>query len=269
MRALIPALLMGLLAACSPAIPDSGAGVGFDNSLEVQRAREAALNTGQPLAIPTVLSGETAGLTTAAGTPSGTGPSATLTSVPAQPAVVAQPLPQAVSGASTGSSGDIAAETAAALAAASANSGLAPLQASPSNPAPMSNIGISDENDFAAVSGRQSISSDAERLASNRAQYQVVTPTALPTREGSSQPNIVDFALGTSNPRGSKIYSRSSFNGAAKAARNCARFPSPDLAQSEFLSTGGPQKDRRGLDPDGDGYACSWDPAPFRQAVKN
>jgi len=261
MRPLIPALIMGFLAACSPAIPDSGAGVGFDNSLEAQRAREAALNTGRPLAIPTVLSGESAGFTPGAATLT------TQTSIPAQPTVVAKPLPPAVAG--SGSSSDIAAETAAALALASANSGQVPLQASPSNPTPLSNAGISDENDFAAVSGRQSISSDAERLAVNRAQYQVVTPTVLPTRQGGSGPNIVDFALSTNNPRGSKIYSRSSFNGASKAARNCARFPSPDQAQIAFLSQGGPQKDRRGLDPDGDGYACSWDPAPFRQAAKN
>ncbi len=51
--------------------------------------------------------------------------------------------------------------------------------------------------------------------------------------------------------------------------RNCAKYGSPDLAQMAFLSKGGPKRDRMGLDPDGDGYACSWDPAPFRQAVKN
>lgn len=263
MRALTSALLLGLLAACSPPVPDSGAGVGFDNSDATQRAREAALNTGQPLAIPTVISDETLA-------PAPLSAMATST-LPAQPTVSAQPLPQAVSGtgASGGTSDDIAAETAAALALASANSGQVPLQASPSNPAPKSQAGISDENDFSAVSDRQSISSDAARIAQNRAQYQVIAPTTLPTRAGSSQPNIVEYALSTNNPRGARIYSRSGFNGAAKAARNCARFASPDLAQSEFLSQGGPQRDRKGLDPDGDGYACSWDPAPFRQAAKN
>jgi hypothetical protein len=29
------------------------------------------------------------------------------------------------------------------------------------------------------------------------------------------------------------------------------------------LARGGPDKDPRGLDPDGDGFACGWDPAPF------
>ena len=39
-----------------------------------------------------------------------------------------------------------------------------------------------------------------------------------------------------------------------------------DLAQIEFLERGGPARDRLGLDPDGDGYACAWDPTPFRKA---
>jgi len=267
MRVLISALIMGLLTACSPSIPDSGAGsgggIGFDNSVEAQRAREAALNTGQPqgqlmgqpLARPGVLSDEL--------------PASSGAQMPIPTVVTAQPLPAAVAGSGVETSDDIATETAAVLAAANANSGQAPLQASPSNPSPQSNAGISDENDFSAVSDRQSISSDAQRIAQNRAQYQVVQPTALPSRSGASSPNIVEYALGTSNPRGARVYSRSGFNGSAKAARNCARFASPDQAQIEFLSNGGPQKDRKGLDPDGDGYACTWDPAPFRQAAQN
>ena len=35
----------------------------------------------------------------------------------------------------------------------------------------------------------------------------------------------------------------------------------------EGLPCGGPERDPRGLDPDGDGFACDWDPAPFRAAV--
>jgi hypothetical protein len=37
-----------------------------------------------------------------------------------------------------------------------------------------------------------------------------------------------------------------------------------DQAQSDFILAGGPQKDRKGMDPDGDGYACGWDPAVYR-----
>jgi hypothetical protein len=77
------------------------------------------------------------------------------------------------------------------------------------------------------------------------------------------------YALSTSNPIGTQLYSRAGFNLQAKAQRNCAQFASPDQAQIEFLSNGGPQRDRKGLDPDGDGYACGWDPSPFRSAVNN
>lgn len=55
----------------------------------------------------------------------------------------------------------------------------------------------------------------------------------------------------------------------AKAQRNCAGYASPDQAQIDFLANGGPQRDRKGLDPDGDGFACGWDPSPFRSAVGN
>jgi len=253
MRILISALIMGLLTACSPSVPDSAAGVGFDNSPSAQTAREAALTTGQPIVPPSVLSDESAAFGPGSGA-----------HVASPTLATAQPLPTGA-----GSSADIAAETAAALAAANANSGQTPLQASPSNPSPQGQTGISDENDFSAVSDRQTIASDAERIAQNKAQYQVVTPTSLPTRAGGSQPNIVEYALSTNNPRGARVYSRSGFNGSSKATRNCAKYASPDLAQMEFLSNGGPQKDRKGLDPDGDGYACSWDPGPFRRAANN
>mgnify|MGYP000454045377 CR=1 FL=1 len=49
----------------------------------------------------------------------------------------------------------------------------------------------------------------------------------------------------------------------------CAKYASADLAQEDFLQRGGPERDRKGLDPDGDGYACNWDPTPFRAAAGN
>ncbi|CAN0586593.1 unnamed protein product, partial [Ectocarpus sp. 12 AP-2014] len=41
-----------------------------------------------------------------------------------------------------------------------------------------------------------------------------------------------------------------------------------DQAQIAFLEAGGPEKDRNGMDPDGDGFACNWDPTPFRRAAQ-
>jgi hypothetical protein len=119
------------------------------------------------------------------------------------------------------------------------------------------------------VASRESIESDRERLAAQRDAYQVIEPTALPKRSGGSSASIVDFALATSNSVGQSVHSRSSFNSENKFNRNCAKYPSSDLAQADFLESGGPKRDGMGLDPDGDGFACYWDPAPFRLAVRN
>lgn len=176
---------------------------------------------------------------------------------------VSQPLPASVTAAVNGDSPD-----AAAAAAAAANSGVAPLEADPSNPPPavVNSAGISAEQNFDAVSAERSIALDAQRIAANREQYQVIAPTDLPVRPGTNTPNIVEFALRTNNPVGTPIYRRTNIFSAQRHASNCARFASPDQAQTEFLSRGGPERDRRGLDPDGDGFACTWDPTPFRAA---
>jgi hypothetical protein len=130
------------------------------------------------------------------------------------------------------------------------------------------NGGISDEQDFEAVAGRETIESDAQRIARNRAQYVVIEPTALPERTGSdSGPNIVEYAITTTNAVGQPLYSRSSIRLTSPEAA-CRRYKSPDLAQEAFLKAGGPNRDPRGLDPDGDGFACAWDPGPFRTALQ-
>lgn len=253
MRIIHAAAALALLGACAPQIPDSGAG--FDNSAEAQRAREAALANGttingDPLAPPGVLSSEA--LDPATGAPL----SATGLPVPSDPG---SPQATAIPGADQGAE-DIARETAAALAAAGTGAA-APIV--PDNP------GISDENDFAAVSERRSIQDDAAQLERYKASYQEVAPTAVPERSGKSSPNIVSYALESTQPVGTRVYSRSGFNLEAKARRNCAKYASADQAQIAFLSAGGPERDRKGLDPDGDGFACGWDPTPFRKAAGN
>ena len=128
------------------------------------------------------------------------------------------------------------------------------------------NPSISDEQDFSAVSARESIESDAERRAQQQQAYQVIQPTALPTRDNNGRPNVVAFALNTTNQLGESIYRRGGFNRDARFQRACAAYPSPDRAQEAFLAAGGPERDRRGMDPDGDGFACYWDPTPYRAA---
>ena len=277
-----PVVVLGLLAACSPQIPDSGAGVGFDtlgtSPVNPDPAAGQTIN-GDQLVPPAVVSSEIAipPQSGSAWTSSTTQPVSTVaSSIPptTQPAPRVLPQQQATAApAATGN--DIARETAAALNAANTNSGVAPVEASPSNPAPQlvrssgSTKRISDENDFAAVSSRETIESDAQRLANIRAQRQEVQPTALPSRSGSGQPNIVQYALATSNPRGVRVYTRAGINLGARNARNCATYASADEAQIDFLAKGGPQRDRMALDPDGDGFACSWDPSPFRKIAGN
>lgn len=126
-----------------------------------------------------------------------------------------------------------------------------------------SHTGISDENDFSAVSERRSREDDAQLIAQNRANYTVIPPQPVPQRTQSNGPNIVQFALSTNHAPGTQMYKRSSLRLSDPGAA-CAKFASPDLAQQAFLASGGPDRDRKGLDPDGDGFACGWDPRPFR-----
>lgn len=132
---------------------------------------------------------------------------------------------------------------------------------------PVTPAAISDEQSFAAVTARETPESDAARIAANRAQYVVIQPTDLPPRPDGEGPSTVAFALATNNAPGQTLYRRSSlFSSEARFARNCAKYVSDDAAQQAFLDAGGPERDRYGIDPDGDGFACYWDPRPFRVA---
>ncbi len=254
------------VAACQPAVPDSGAGiadpgrgVGFDNpsTLAAREARNAQLASPSVPAAP-VVGTQPLG---PSGTTVANGNAAVVTSSSARSSARAVSDPQGLDA----ELAQIAAQNDAD--AARANSGQNVINASPANAAPpiLNNPGISDENSFDAVSSRESIESDAARIAANRQQYEVIQPTALPTRAGNDQPNVVQYALQTSHPRGTRVHRRLNIASASKYQRNCAQYASADEAQIDFLSFGGPERDRKGLDPDGDGYACGWDPAPFRR----
>ncbi|MHC0053836.1 hypothetical protein [Actibacterium sp. D379-3] len=139
-------------------------------------------------------------------------------------------------------------------------------------PAPVAvdtnNPGISDEQNFQAVAARETIESDAQRLEAQREQYEVIAPTAVPARTGTG-PNIVEYALSTTNRVGEPLYRRTNPLRHSAAERNCAKYTSGDLAQEAFLKAGGPHRDKLSLDPDGDGFACYWDPSPFRLVVNH
>jgi hypothetical protein len=259
MRPLVIAGLMVLgLAACQRSIPASNVGVGFGDyaAYELERAqREAALTGTIPGAAP--LPG-----TAPLAAPSGI----TTTDLAAAGIGGAAPV------AGTAPNSDLFFGGSAPLDQTGLNADRREgLEASPGNAAPVlvgvNPGGISDEQDFGAVSERESIESDAARRAQQQAAYQVIAPEALPDAPQDTGPNIVDYALNAPNRLGQEYYSRFVLSGQRRFERNCSEYRSPDEAQRDFLARGGPERDPRGIDPDGDGFACGWDPTPFLAAA--
>ena len=251
MRAPILVMLMCGLAACGPRLPESGPGPGFDDYNSYLRDRTANPYATAPVApappAPTGFSTDIAASAIAeaeaeAGVTGLTGATGAL------PLTMAPPLnPMELGDRARGNAPAGIAETTAEMGFVT--------------------DGVSDEQDFDAVKSRESIESDKARIEANRAQYVVIQPGALPTRSGDTGPNIAEYAIATNNPVGVTLYNRPSiYLVNVKAA--CTKYTSPDLAQQAFLVNGGPQSDRKGLDPDGDGFACDWDPRPFRAALQ-
>jgi hypothetical protein len=221
------------VSACAPSVPESGAGVGFQDYNSYVRGAAVP-----PPAVTVEPAGgfDPAAASAAIDRAEGTGTVAPVAAAPAVAADGTRPRGGAPAGIKE-ESGEM-------------------IHASPA---------ISDENDFAAVAARETIESDKERIEQNRAQYVVVQPKDLPARPGDTGPNIVEYALATTNNPGTPLYHRT---GRKDATAACAKFTSPDFAQQEFLAKGGPERDRLRLDPDGDGFACDWDPRPFRTALQ-
>lgn len=240
------------LAACAPQVPDSAAGVGFGNYGDYIRQREAQVASAAPVPSQPVFSTDRVGAAIdAAQNPQSAPVGAPLNAIGPQGGVGNQP---------TASSDPLAANRPRGNAPAGIQEQTGEMGVV--NPATMS-----DEQDFSAVASRETIESDAERLARQRAQYEVVAPTSLPERSADTGPNIVQFALNTSHAPGTQLYNRSRLF-ARDPLVACSKYGSADLAQEAFLAAGGPERDRQGLDPDGDGFVCGWDPRPFRTALR-
>ena len=82
--------------------------------------------------------------------------------------------------------------------------------------------------------------------------------------DSSDYINVAKFARDTKNKKGEKIYTRlgsSIYNNWSE----CSKFKTKDESQRKFLENGGPYKDEFNLDPDGDGFACEWDPMIYRE----
>lgn len=278
MRIVPPAALLLALAACAPKMPDSGAGLGDYNDYMRMHSGQAAPQgsygtgptapasaiTGAPVSSAPI--GSSAAPDEAIGSAAiaalnATSPHGPLTAAPAQPAVTPyQPVPSSPYQ-------PVPYQPLSSQPLPSQPAPAAPLPAAPATTATATAAGaarISDENDFSAVASRETIESDRARIAANAARYQQVQPTALPPRTETG-PNIVEYAINARNPLGQPAYTRMGLH-LSNYERNCARFASQDLAQMEFLRRGGPERDSGNLDPDGDGYACRWDPTPFQKA---
>lgn len=78
-----------------------------------------------------------------------------------------------------------------------------------------------------------------------------------------STPVLVRYAFAAQHAPGTRVWARPDGSD-ARAAQACARQPSAERAQMAFLALGGPERDPQGMDPDGDGFVCGWDPAPYR-----
>jgi hypothetical protein len=129
---------------------------------------------------------------------------------------------------------------------------------------PENSVGISDSQSFEATTARMSIEADVARTAALKARYQVIEPTPLPERPMTV--NLASYALTRQNAVGEPVYSRKS--GLFGALNGCRRYKNSDAAQMAFLRAGGPEKDRRNLDPDGDGFACDWTPKKYRTLLQ-
>lgn len=127
-------------------------------------------------------------------------------------------------------------------------------------------LGISDEQDFTAVAARETIETDKQRIDANKAQYQQIAPTALPERDASTEVSpVIQYVLSAPNRLGEPIYQRRTVKPDAHE-KACQRYATEEAAQEAFLKAGGPKRDTKKLDPDGDGFACKFDPTPFQKA---
>ncbi len=250
MRTPLVVLIVCGLAACQPRVPESGPGPGFTDYNSYLRSRTANPQPNyqpQPFQPATTGPALTEFSTDIASTAIDEAEAGTTS--PASPVTTAPPLdPMALGGErARGNAPAGITETTAEMGFVTA--------------------GVSDEQEFSAVTSRETIASDKARIEANRAQYVVIQPGALPVRSGDAGPNIAEYAIATTNPVGEPLYDRPSIY-LVNVKVACSKFTSPDLAQQAFLASGGPQSDKKGLDPDGDGFACDWDPRPFRAALQ-
>ncbi|MEX5727310.1 hypothetical protein Ga0609869_000663 [Rhodovulum iodosum] len=252
----VPLAALVALAGCEPEVPDSAAGVGFADYASYQTARESRLQ-GQASVLPPV--------TTAA--ISEEMPNPRFSAAPA-PAATVSPQATALAPVNAPVGAPLSALSADRVAAAPVAASPLPAAPAPAMPAGQNNgpAPILQDETYQPPTGAPVVREPAPGTAAGQTAV-AIEPAPVPQRSGTSAPNIVAYAINTTNRVGQPRYRRSNPLRFSSFERNCGRYPSDDLAQEAFLGAGGPERDRLNLDPDGDGFACRWDPAPFRQAV--
>lgn len=78
-------------------------------------------------------------------------------------------------------------------------------------------------------------------------------------------PRVAAFAIRTTHQPGERQWRRNPLR--ADGQSICTQFPTRDQAQDRFLADGGPERDPNGMDPDGDGFVCGFDPAALRASA--
>lgn len=119
----------------------------------------------------------------------------------------------------------------------------------------------------AEIKGRPVMQSVAAMYRRDTAKASTSSDANLPVvRSGpypGSTPVLVRYAFAAKHAPGTQLWTRQG-GSQATAAKACASYPTPARAQTAFLASGGPDADPQGMDPDGDGFVCGWDPAPYR-----
>lgn len=246
----LPLLASALvLAACEPNVPDRPGGVGFGDyqSYMAQRA-----------------SGQSGAVAPASGYGTGTGMAAPMNATDLQPAPLTTPVAGGTPSVSPGA--PLPASILAAVnqvdGGGADTAGMVPTEVPPADlrlDPTGQNGGYTAPGQFAAASDVMSAPVATPMSAP------VAQARPAPVASGAKGAELVDYALSATNAVGQSVWERGTVK-LASHDRACAKYPGNDLAQAAFLKRGGPERDPLNLDPDGDGFACAWDPRPFQQA---
>jgi len=226
------ALAVATLSACTDtAAPNAYAamsqGVGFGDYQRHLRAQDAARRPAVPYTVPPELASGAAPTPAAAAAVAGAPLPA-----PAAPVAAAQPVVP--------------------LAAAT-------VLPDPATPRP---AGVADSATFQPVAfGQRPAGAEIPPVGVTG----VVPVAAVPAVPAPSGPNVLAYALRTTHAVGTTLHRRNNPLRWSRWERACLQFGNQDLAQEAFLAAGGPERDPNHLDPDGDGFACWWDPTPMRR----